>query len=320
MVARAFIHGLHCLAKLPKSWVVTIGSFDGVHRGHLAVLDQVKSLSAEYELPSLVIIFEPQPYEFFSRESAPARLMRLREKVAALLQAGIDSVVCLKFNQALRSLTADEFIKQILVEGIGVKHLVVGDDFRFGCDRQGDFALLVKRGAEYDFSVRDTCTLSQQQERISSTRIRHLLENSQLEEASQLLGHHFRVCGKVIYGKQLGRSLGFPTANIGLGRYRSPVNGVYAVTVSIAKGVYRGVANVGVRPTVGGVKKPILEVHILDFNSAIYGQYVQVEFLHKLREEQRFCSLDELRKQIQIDLKNAISYFSSDIKSETQPS
>ena len=324
MRQQEFIKGLHNLKARHQGCVATIGSFDGVHRGHQAVLQQVKDKAKELSLPSLVMVFEPLPYEYFSKESAPARLMRLREKVLALFNNDIDRVLCLKFNEALRSLTAQEYVEKVLVDGIGVRHLVIGDDFRFGCDRSGDFEMLIKSGRSHGFSVCDTNTQLERNERISSTRIRKLLADNQLDKAGDLLGRSYCISGRVIYGKQLGRTLGFPTLNIGLGRHRSPVQGVYAVRVqrgvnsglvaanSIAENtpkLWHGVANVGVRPTVDGVSKPLLEVHLLDSNIDLYGEFLTVEFQHKIREEQRFSGIEHLKSQIQKDVYSAGEYF-----------
>lgn len=296
--------------------VVTIGSFDGVHLGHQQLLRQVVAKAADLALPSVVIVFEPQPHEFFSKEKAPARLMRLREKVQALFAAGVDNVLCLRFNQQLRSLTANDFVEQVLVSGLGAKYLVIGDDFKFGCDRTGDFAELQRQGRKHGFTVVDTQTQLATTEhdgtdRISSTRIRALLETDKFDQAAALLGAPFSVAGRVIYGKQLGRTLGFPTANIGLGRYRSPVSGVYAVVLLANGKRYDAVANVGVRPTVGGRNKPILEVHALTPTGNLYGEFVKVEFKLKIRQEIKFTSLDALKNQIAEDVSKAKQYFAS---------
>lgn len=310
-MASEFIHGLSALTPLHLGCVATIGSFDGVHRGHQAVLKQVIAKASEMSLPSLVMVFEPQPSEFFSKQKAPARLMRLREKVNALLAEGVDRVLCLKFDRKLRNLTANQYIESVLVSGVGVKHLVIGDDFRFGCDRAGDFAMLLSEGKRFGFSVADTHTYTEDDERISSTRIRQLLESDRFDQASQLLGHPFSISGRVIYGRQLGQTLGFPTANVGLGRYRSPVNGVYAVTASVnnKSRCFNGVANVGVRPTVDGGAKPLLEVHLLDCDLNLYGTFMQVDFLQKIRQEVRFSSIAELQRQIEKDVTYARKLF-----------
>lgn len=308
-----FIAGMSELQPRHRKCVATIGSFDGVHLGHQAILERLIGVGKNLQLPTLVMVFEPQPHEFFSREQAPARLMRLREKVNALFSLGINRVLCLRFNAHLRNLSANEFIEQVLVDKLAVAHLEIGDDFRFGCDRAGDFSLLQRAGVQYGFHVRDTQTYLLQGERVSSTRVRKLLETAQLEQAAQLLGQSFAVTGRVIHGKRLGRTLGVPTANIGLGRYRSPVQGVYAVRVRQTQdpaAAMPGVANVGVRPTVTGAAKPLLEVHLLNFSGDLYGRCLRVEFCHKLRNEQKFDSLDELKAQIQRDIRAAHAYFS----------
>lgn len=307
---KEFIRGLHNLRPRHRGSVATIGSFDGVHLGHQAILRQVTSKAKELGLPSVVMVFEPQPHEFFSGEKAPARLMRLREKAQALFAAGIDRVFCLQFNRSLRGLSAREFIQRVLVEGIGVKYLVVGDDFRFGCDRSGDYELLKQAGKMHGFDVIDTHTYEIEDERVSSTRIRRELEAGHFEFAAQLLGKPYTITGHVVYGQQLGRQLGVPTANVQLRRYRSPLNGVFAVEAHLADGrLVQGVANVGVRPTVGGETKPILEVHLFDFDEHIYGQIIEVEFKTKLREETKFESLELLKAQLQRDIEDARAFF-----------
>lgn len=310
--AHAFIRGLHNLRPWHRGCVATIGSFDGVHLGHQAILRQLLAVARQHQLPAVVIIFEPQPHEFFSGDKAPARLMRLREKIQALLAAGVERVFCLQFNEQLRSLSAEEFIEKILLDGLGIKHLVVGDDFRFGCDRRGNFALLQSVGAERGFGVTDTCTLEVDGVRVSSTRIRQLLEQGDFAGVEKLLGRPYSISGRIVYGQQLGRKLGVPTANVHLRRYKSPLHGVFTVTVTFADGsVHNGVANVGVRPTVNGVKKPLLEVHIFDFARTVYGAMINVAFHTKLRDEQKFNSLDELQAQLQTDIAQAKQFFAA---------
>lgn len=308
-----FIAGIAGLEPRHRGCVATIGSFDGVHRGHQAILARLREEGQKLGLPTLVMVFEPQPHEYFSRERAPARLMRLREKVNALFTLGVDRVLCLRFNEHLRSLSAQGFIEEILVRRLAVAHLEIGDDFRFGCDRAGDFALLQQAGQKHGFAVRDTRTILLDGERVSSTRVRQLLETDELAEAATLLGHPFSVSGRVVYGKRLGRTLDVPTANIGLGRYRSPVRGVYVVDACLPRSgqCWPAVANVGVRPTVDGSAKPLLEVHLLDFSGELYGEWLCVEFRHKLRSEKKFNSLDELKRQIQHDIAAARRYFAS---------
>ncbi len=304
-----FIAGIRGVKPSHRGCVATIGSFDGVHRGHQAILARLRDEGQNLGLPTLVMLFEPQPHEYFSREKAPPRLMRLREKVAAIFDLGIERVLCLRFNTHLRSLSAQAFIDDILVRRLGVAHLEIGDDFRFGCDRAGDFALLQHAGRQNGFTVRDTNTFVLDGERVSSTRVRQLLEADDLDGAVQLLGRRFSVTGRVIHGKRLGRTLNVPTANIGLGRYRSPVRGVYVADVEVCGQRWPAVANVGVRPTVTGSSKPLLEVHLLDYSGELYGEWLKVEFRHKLRDEKKFASLDELKQQIQRDIDAARDYF-----------
>lgn len=311
---KSFVRGLHNVSGIQvpgqnRGCVATIGSFDGVHRGHQVILDQLKAQAATFGLPSVVMVFEPQPGEFFSGEQAPARLMLLRDKVVALRDAGIDRVVCLPFNPRLRSMTAEVFVDQVLVQALAVKHLVIGDDFRFGSDRKGDFELLEKMSAANNFAMERTRTVEHQGERISSTRIRKLLQAEDFLLAEQLLGKPYAIHGKVVYGQQLGRKLGFPTANVRLNRYRSPLSGVFAVEALIDGKFVNGVANIGIRPTVAGLIKPILEVHLLDFDQTIYGKRVSVRPVKKLREEKKFSSLDELKENIARDVERAKHFF-----------
>jgi riboflavin kinase/FMN adenylyltransferase len=306
----SFIRGLHNLHCTDQESVVTIGSFDGVHLGHQAILKQVKKKAEELNLPSVVMVFEPQPQEYFSGEKAPARLMRLREKVEALMDFGIDQTVCLQFNQALRSLTAQQFVDQVLVKGLSTRHLIVGDDFRFGCDRSGDFYMLKRSGAKANFEVQNTETLEVAGQRVSSTLVRKILWQSDFAGAQVLLGRPFSIQGRVVYGQQLGTELGFPTANLQLHRYSAPLSGVFAVLVTVGGEIFQGAANVGIRPTVGDLVKPILEVHLLDFKGNLYGQRIEVEFKHKIRDEKKFTTLDDLVDNIRRDVNDIRIWFS----------
>lgn len=304
------IRGLHNLAPRHRGSVVTIGAFDGVHLGHKAILTQVVARARALQLASVAMVFEPQPNEYFCADKAPARLMRLREKLTALFAAGIDRVLCLRFDAKLAALSADEFVQTVLIDGLGVKHLVVGDDFRFGCDRQGDFELLRHWGARAGFSVDDSKTLNVSGDRASSTRIRKALACGDFALAAEQLGQPYKISGRVIYGQQLGRTIGVPTANVQLKRYRSPLNGVFTVMVRLASGrQYQGVANVGVRPTVAGDSRPLLEVHIFDYAGDLYGTSIDVEFCSKLRNEQKFDSVEQLKLQIEQDIAQARAYF-----------
>ncbi len=289
---------------LADGCVATIGNFDGVHIGHRTILEQVKDKAAELGLPSVVMVFEPQPREFFQGKDAPPRLMSFRQKFEALTAAGIDYVLCLHFNNRFRRLTSREFIDAVLVSGLGVKHLVVGDDFRFGCDRTGDFMLLREAGQTQGFSVENTRTVTIDGERVSSTRIRGQLALNRLNEAETLLGHPYRIRGRVVYGRQLGREIGAPTANL-LFRRMAPLKGVFVVSATLDDGTtHDGVANIGLRPTVDG-KQPALEVHLFDFTGTLYGRHIDVVFRGALRDEVKFDSVDALKKQISRDFDDA---------------
>lgn len=292
----------------------TIGTFDGVHLGHQAILQRLREKAKTLALPTAVIVFEPQPYEFFKPDAAPARIMPLREKIHAFAQLGIDYVVCLRFNRHLRQLTAQQFIDEVLVKDLAIKHLEVGDDFRFGCDRQGDFALLEQAGLSSGFSVANCQTLLTQGERVSSTRIRQLLGNGELGAARALLGRPFSLSGRVSYGRQLGQSIGVPTANIALGHYRLPMRGVFAVKVQLGteRTEYAGVANLGSKPTIEDKLRPSLETHLFNFSGDLYGQCIKVAFYKKLRDEQKFASIEALQQAIAEDIKNGKAYFAAE--------
>ncbi len=306
------IRGQRHLRPRHRGCVATIGNFDGVHLGHHAILAQLPEQAVRLHLPRVVITFEPQPQEFFAGPTAPpARLMRLREKLLALDGLGIERTLCLTFDRALAALPAERFIEDLLVQHLGIRYLVVGDDFRFGHRRAGDFAMLVAAGQCHGFEVADTRSCILDGERISSTRIRQTLSLGDLELATRLLGRPYDMCGRVAYGDQVGRTIGFPTANIHLHRRVTPVYGVYAVMMS-GPGLrpWPGIANVGRRPTVQGNRER-LEVHLLDFQGDLYGRHVKVDFLHYLRPEQRFESLAALQAQIQQDERAARTYFSA---------
>lgn len=317
---RELIRGLHNLRPRHRGCVATIGTFDGVHLGHQAIIAQLKQRAREHGLPSVAMIFEPQPHEYFSGEKAPARLMRFKEKVLALFEAGVDRVLCLQFNDKLRGLSAEAFIQRILVDGLGIAHLVVGDDFRFGCDRSGDYRLLQQAGSQGGFTVEDTATVEVGGERVSSTRIREALQRGDFELAQTLLGKPYRITGRVAPGRALGRQLGAPTANVRLHRYRSPLVGVYTVRATATDGSelaagraeIDGVANVGFRPTVEGEgAQPLLEVNLFDFSGDLYGRELAVEFCHKLRNEEKFASLEILKARIAQDIRDARDWFAA---------
>jgi len=296
------IRGLHNLRAEHQGCVATIGNFDGVHLGHQAVFRHLREQAAEQGLPCTVVTFEPQPQEFFAPQAAPARLTRMREKLQAFKDAGIDRVVLLEFGARLAQMSAEAFVQQLLLDGLGVRYLLVGDDFRFGHGRSGDIELLRRAGAGHGFAVENLNTYMLDAERVSSTRIRAALGAGDLETARQLLGRPYRICGRIGHGDQRGRSIGFPTANIDLHRRVSPLRGVFAVQVlGLPDGPWPGVANIGTRPTVTGDPRYLLEVHLFGFAREIYGEHVQVEFRHRLRDERRFASFEDLRRQIELD-------------------
>jgi riboflavin kinase/FMN adenylyltransferase len=295
------IRGIHNLGQAPHGCVLTIGNFDGVHRGHQALLQRLLAEGRERGLPVVVMIFEPQPLELFAVDKAPARLTRLRDKVRYLAESGVDYVLCVRFDRRFAALTAQEFIGELLVKRLGVQYLAVGDDFRFGAGREGDFLLLQKAGDEFGFDVTSTQTFCEGGLRISSTAVRQALADDDLELAETLLGHPFSIAGRVVHGDELGRTIGFPTANLPLRRQVSPVKGVYAVEVAgLGDKLLPGVANIGTRPTVAGVRQQ-LEVHLLDVVMDLYGRHIDVILRKKIRNEQRFASLDELKAQIARD-------------------
>ena len=306
---KKIIRGFHNLSPSAQGCVATIGNFDGVHLGHQAVLSQLALKGDMLGLPATVITFEPQPTEFFLPEKAPPRLSRFREKVEALRSYSIEQLCVLRFNKVLAEMSANDFIQKLLVKGLNVRYLVVGDDFKFGKDRKGDFALLKKMGEEHDFQVVNMHTFAIAETRVSSTRIRQALTAGDLMLAQTLLGHPYKMSGRVAHGDKRGRTLGYPTANIHLHRGKVPLTGVYAIRLyGLEDEPIEGIANVGVRPTIGE-GNTLLEVHLFDFNKDIYGENVQVYFLHKVRDEKKFDGLPALVAQIERDCQFAKHYF-----------
>ncbi len=303
------IRGLHNLRDRHRGCVATIGNFDGVHLGHRKVLAQVKAKAAELGLPSVAIIFEPQPREFFGGDKVPPRLTRFDEKVRLLAAEGVDRVLCLTFNSRLRQMSAVEFIDELLLKGLAVEHFVVGDDFRFGCDRKGDFNMLIEAGTRHGFSVEHTATFMLEGDRVSSTRVRQALLDKDFALAERLLGWRYAVTGRVMHGQKLGRQLGVPTANVRMHRYPCPLRGVFAVHALLGGERLEGVCNVGVRPTVSG-RQPVLEVHLLNYSGEeIYGRLMRVEFLHFIRDERAFDGIDALKTQIETDIDHVRAWF-----------
>lgn len=282
---------------------LTIGNFDGVHRGHRALLERVTAKARELSVPSCVLTFEPHPREFFAPERAPARLTRLRDKLELLAAVGVARTHIERFDGRFAALPAERFIDEVLKKGLGVRWLLVGRDFRFGARRVGDFSTLQNRG----FDVEAMPDINDGEERVSSSAIRAALAAGDFARAERLLGHPYTLSGRVAHGAKLGRELGFPTANIVL-RHPSPLSGIYVVDAG-ERG--RGVASVGRRPTVNPVDMPLLEVHLFDETRDLYGEHLKVRFLKKLREERKFDGLPALRDAIARDAAQAKQYFAT---------
>jgi riboflavin kinase/FMN adenylyltransferase len=293
-----------------SSRVLAIGNFDGVHLGHRALLERLTAVGRQHGLPPAVMTFEPHPRELFTPDQAPARLTSLREKLALLEACGIEEVYLLHFSRKLAGLTAEEFIERVLVQGLAVRHLIIGDDFRFGKGRAGDFARLQAAGQQQGFDVESMHTIEIGGERVSSSAVRDALGAGDLEHAARLLGRPYSIAGRVIHGDKIGRKLGFPTANIQLKRKRVALTGVFAATVSgLDKRHLPGAASLGVRPTLGAGLRPVLEVHLFDFDRQVYGEHVSVHLLHKLRDEARYDSFEALTAQIARDVQATKNYF-----------
>lgn len=304
------IRGLYNLSGFTTPCVATIGNYDGVHKGHQVLIKELLKAAEEFNLPPLLITFEPQPNEFFNPKAIAPRLMRLREKALALEKIGLENILFIRFDNAFAEINAQDFIEKILVKDLNIKHLIVGDDFRFGKGRVGDTALLEQFGKTNGFSTKVISAITWNGQRISSTEIRKALNQSDLEKAEAMLGKPFGMSGRVAHGDKRGRIIGFPTANIFLHRRAVPISGVYAVKVlGLGEGVVYGVANVGTRPTVDGTRS-LLEVHLFDFERTIYGVHLYVEFVKKLREEKKYESFEELKLQIFKDAEEARRFFS----------
>jgi len=291
--------------------VATIGKFDGVHRGHRLILDQLKNKAAELGLPSLVILIEPHPEEFFasSAQQCPARLTTLDEKLQLLEACGIDFVFQLTFDQALSELSAEDYISRILVDGLAVACFIAGNDFRFGHQRQGDYQLLLSKGAELDFEVLESASFEVDGHRVSSTYVRENLSSSNFALVEKLLGRPYSIKGEVVKGLQLGADLGFPTCNIRLQRRQIPLHGVYACEVVVDKRRLHSAVNIGYRPTITEAGEALLEAHLLDFDGDLYGKSIDVIFRHKIRNEQKFANLDALKQQLATDVDQVAAFF-----------
>ncbi len=285
--------------------VATIGAYDGIHLGHQKLLDIVLERARADGLASVVMSFEPTPKEHFSSSAPPARLMRFREKFEALAGYEIDLFYCPRFDEQMKNIAADTFIRQILIQSLNIRHLVIGDDFRFAKGREGDIEQLSRAGKALEFEVHQVASVNEGGERVSSTAIRRALWAGDLDDATRLLGSRYRMSGKVIEGDHLGRELGFPTANVNLRRRQSAVMGIFAVRVlGLGQESLAAVASIGTRPTFGGTK-PILEVHIFDFDEDIYGKYIHVDFVARLRSELKFDEVKDLVEQMHRDAASA---------------
>lgn len=302
------IRGIHNIRSQHHGCVLTIGNFDGVHLGHREVIKGLLRDASALNLPSTVMLFEPQPQEFFLKERAPARLTRLRDKLALLAKLGVERVVCVSFNGRFANQSAAEFVSEVLLKKLGVKALTVGDDFRFGKGRSGDFSLLKAMGETAGMAVKSTESFKKANARVSSTAIREALRAGDLELAKAMLGHDYAISGRVIHGWKKGRELGFPTANVALKRQVCPLSGVFAVQAKVGTHTYNGVANVGNKPTFNGTRA-LLEVHLFDFQQSIYGQFIEVQLKAKLRDEHKFNGLDALVAQINQDIIEAKQFF-----------
>jgi riboflavin kinase/FMN adenylyltransferase len=301
------IRGLHSPDKQPVA--LTIGNFDGMHLGHQALLEQLQRDARERDLTTAAIVFEPHPREFFTPEQAPVRLTSFREKLERFSALGLNRVHVCRFDNKLAQTSATDFIDMLFTDLVA-KHVIIGDDFRFGKARGGDFALMEKMGREQGITVRSMDSILQDDIRISSTAVRLALSEGNLSLAKCYLGRTYSISGRVRHGEKVGRKLGYPTANIQFKRNRAPLNGVFVVGVRIEKGeLHQGVASLGVRPTIGQNGRPLLEVHLFDFEQQIYGKHLQVYFLHKLRDEMKFSGLDSLTKQIALDSAQAKNWF-----------
>lgn len=306
------IRGLTHLKPLEHGCVLSIGNFDGVHLGHRKVIEKLSTQANKMNLPVVIMLFEPQPLEFFLGKNAPSRLMRLREKVIQFKSLPVDKLLVVRFNQTLADYEAENFISDFLVDKLNIKYLVVGDDFHFGKARCGNFELLKEKGQTFGFEVVDTQSFYLKDNRVSSTLIRDALTKGDLSKAKLMLGRDYSVCGRVAHGQKRGRSIGFPTANIQMFRKNTPIQGVFAVTMTgVGNNEILGIANVGTRPTVDGGTKVILETHLFDFSKEIYGHYVEVHFKQKIRDEICFNSINDLKIQIEKDVIIAKQFFLS---------
>ncbi len=308
-----FVRGILNITPNPDGCVLTLGNFDGIHLGHQQIVSLVKQQSDRLGIPSAVLFFEPQPREYFTHTRSPARLTTLHEKYSFMNKLGIDYLYCLRFSDRFADISADDFITEILLAKFNVRHLVVGDDFRFGKGREGSFETIEnyckKTGT---FSVEQAPSYIIDNQRVSSTLIREALAEARIKDAEKMLGRPYSITGKVVHGQQLGRKIGFPTANIDLNRTVLPVSGVYAISAKVDDRILYGIANIGVRPTVNGTQ-PRLEAYLFDYSGDLYGRRLTVQIWKKIRNEQKFPNIEELREQIEKDKLFAQNLFSGSV-------
>jgi len=304
------VRGLHNISQRHAGCVLTVGNYDGVHLGHQQMIGVLKSRAGELGGAATVLVFEPSSKEFIDPEGAPPRLTRWREKFLALAAQGVDRLVTLRFDEGIRAMTPRQFVDDLIVGGLRARHVVVGDDFRYGCNAGGTIESLRAAGKQHGFGVEQMAPFVFDGVRVSSTVVRNRLEVGDFEGAALLLGRRYRMIGRVVHGNELGRTLGFPTANLRLMRRKSPVHGILAVRVfGIEPRPLHGVASLGTRPTVGGTEL-LLEVHVFDFSGDLYGRLIEVEFIAKLRDEIKFDSLEALMAQMKIDAAQARGFLS----------
>ncbi len=312
------LHSLDNLAKFKHPCVATIGAFDALHIGHRAIIAKTKALAKDYRLPVVVVMFEPLPGEFFAdKDALPKRIYTLRKRIELVRDIGADYLVCLNFNKTLANWTAAEFIQSIILDGLHARHLVVGDDFRFGKNREGDYNMLCDYRSRFGFELSRMNAVTVGNVRVSSTRIRELLLAGELAQANRMLGSLYSVTGRVRLGDRLGTQLGYPTANLSFGKRQPPLHGVFAVSVEVLGMKLKGVSNAGVRPTVDAEQYRI-ETHIFDFDSDVYGERMTIYPQHYLRAEQRYNDIAQLKNAIRKDLRVAKVLLESEPNDDTQ--
>ena len=313
-----FLHSLDSLVAFKHPCVATIGAFDALHIGHQAIIRKTQAIAESYRLPSVVLMFEPLPGEFFANKKAsPKRIYTLRRRIELVRDLGVDYLVCLNFNRALANWTAAEFVQGIILDGLHARHLVVGDDFRFGKNREGDYNMLCDYGNRLGFELSRIDAVTVGNVRVSSTRIRELLLAGELIQANRMLGNPYSVTGRVRRGDRLGTQLGYPTANLSFRKRQPPLHGVFAVSVEVLGAKFEGVCNAGVRPTVG-TEQYRVETHIFDFDEDVYGERMAIYPQHYLRAEQRYDDIEQLKEAISKDIRVAKIFLANEPNDDIQ--